>query len=254
MCQAKTYCGNLISVPLMVKGTAIGVVNVNNKRTGDPFSNDDISLVVGIAKEAAIAITNAQLYSDLKKSYLDTVMSLTSAIDAKDHYTNWHSQHVMTFAVAIAQEMGLCKEDIDAIRDASLLHDIGKIAVHDATLTKVGELTIEEWDELRSHVTKSAEILRPLRFLKDIVALVEQHHERYDGTGYPYQLKGEQILLGARIMAVADSYSAMVSQRPYRSALSREDAIQELNKHKGTQFDPDVVDAFLAVLAKNKDF
>jgi putative nucleotidyltransferase with HDIG domain len=250
----KYYTSSFISVPLIIKGNAIGVINVNNKKTHEPFTEHDFRLIKGIAREAAIAIANATLYSDLKKTCMETVIALTSAIDAKDHYTNWHSEQVMHFATAIAAEMHLPPAEIEKIRQACLLHDIGKIAVHDAVLMKQEKLTDEEWEEMKSHVTKSVEILRPLGFLQHIIYLVEEHHERYDGNGYPNQLKGEDILLGARIMSVADSFSAMVSERPYSQPLSRDRAIEELIKNKGTQFDPDVVDAFLAILSRNKDF
>ncbi len=248
------YSRSFISVPLLVKETSIGVLNVNNKCSKEPLTEDDFRLIKGIAKEAGIAIANARLYSDLKKTYMDTVISLTSAIDAKDHYTHWHSQQVMHFAIAIAQEMDLSEIEIENIKQACLLHDIGKIAVNDNVLTKPGNLTAEEWDEMKSHVAKSVDILRPLGFLQEVLGLVEQHHERYDGKGYPNQLKGDQILLGARIMTVADSYSAMVSKRPYRDILPREIAIEELISNKGTQFDPVVVDVFVDILKHNKEF
>jgi putative nucleotidyltransferase with HDIG domain len=245
------YTRSFISVPLIVKDTAIGVININNKHTKEPLTNDDFRLIKGIAKEAAIVIANARLFSDLKKTYMDTVISLTSAIDAKDHYTHWHSQQVMNFATAIAHEMGLSELEIDNIKQACLLHDIGKIAVQDNVLTKPGNLLPAEWEEMKSHVNKSVDILRPLGFLKEVLRLIEQHHERYDGKGYPNQLKEDQILLGARIMTVADSFSAMVSKRPYRDALPREIALEELLKNKGTQFDPQVVDVFIKILEKD---
>jgi response regulator RpfG family c-di-GMP phosphodiesterase len=248
--QEKYYTHTLISVPLVAKGEVIGVLNVNNKKTKEPFSKGDFRFVKGVANEAAIAIENALLFTSLEDSYMRSIMALTSAIDAKDHYTRSHSQHVGEYAVAIAKEIGLSDIQIQEIDRACQLHDIGKIGIQDDILTKPGKLTPEEWDQMRLHSLKSAEILKPLDFLGGVIVIVEQHHERYDGKGYPYGLKGEQINLGARIMAVADSFDAMVTDRPYHKALLREEAVEELKRCSGTQFDPKMVEAFLKVLTK----
>jgi putative nucleotidyltransferase with HDIG domain len=251
--QEKYYTHSFISVPLVVREEVIGVINVNNKRSKEPFTEDDFRFIKGIANEAAIAVENAQLYSSLEDTYLRTVMALTSAVDARDHYTKTHSEHVTEYAVAIAKEMGFSDKDIEELKQACQLHDLGKIGVHDFILTKPGKLTPDEWDEIKLHTLKSAEILRPLLFLDGVIELVEQHHERYDGKGYPFGIKGENIRLGARIMAVADSFDAMITERPYRKAFTKEEAIEELKKCSGTQFDPKVVEAFLKVLEKNPD-
>lgn len=251
--QEKYYTHSFISVPLVIKDEVIGVVNANNKRSKLPFTEDDFRFIKGIGNEAAIAVENAQLYSSLEDTYLRTVMALTSAIDARDHYTKTHSEHVTEFAIAIAREMGLSEKEVEEIKQACQLHDLGKIGVHDFILTKPGKLSPEEWDEIKLHSLKSAEILRPLLFLNGVIELVEQHHERYDGRGYPFGIKGENIRLGARIMAVADSFDAMITERPYRKAFTKEEAIEELKKCSGTQFDPKAVEAFLKVLEKNSD-
>ncbi|MCD6228404.1 MAG: response regulator [Candidatus Omnitrophica bacterium] len=244
------YTHSFISVPLIVKEGAIGVINVNNKKTKQPLTNDDFRIVKGIANKAAIAVENVRLYSTLEDSYIRTVTALTSAIDAKDHYTKSHSEHVSQYAVAIGREMGLSEREIEEIRQACQLHDLGKIGVHDYILTKPGKLTPEEWEEIRQHSLKSAEILKPLIFLGEAIDLIKQHHERYDGKGYPYGLKGDQIKLGARIIAVADSFDAMTTDRPYRRARTKEEAIEEIKKCSGTQFDPKVVEAFLRIVDK----
>lgn len=248
--QEKYYTHSFISIPLVVKDEVVGVINVNNKRSRQPFTEDDLRFIKGVAAEAAIAIENARLYTSLEDTYIRTVMALTSAIDAKDHYTKTHSEHVTEYAVAIAMEMGLPEARIEEIRQASQLHDLGKIGVHDYILTKPGKLTPEEWEEIRLHSLKSAEILRPLAFLGNVIGLIEQHHERYDGEGYPYGTKGEDIKLGSRIMAVADSFDAMVTDRPYRKAFSKEEAVEELKRCSGAQFDPKAVEAFLKVVDK----
>lgn len=251
--QEKYYTHSFISVPLVVKDEAIGVININNKRSRQPFTEDDFRFIKGIANEAAIAIENALLYSSLEDTYLRTVMALTSAIDARDHYTKTHSEHVTEYAIAIAKEMGLSEKEIEEIKQACQLHDLGKIGVHDYILNKPGKLTPEEWNEIKLHTLKSAEILRPLVFLNGVIELVEQHHERYDGQGYPFGIKAEAIKLGARIMAVADSFDAMITERPYRKAFTKEQAIEELKRCSGSQFDPEVVEAFLRLLEKNPE-
>jgi HD-GYP domain-containing protein (c-di-GMP phosphodiesterase class II) len=151
----------------------------------------------------------------------------------------------------IAREMQLSVKEIDEIRSACELHDLGKIGVHDYILAKSEKLTAEEWEEIKLHSLKSANILMPFNFLDGVVDLVRQHHERYDGTGYPDGLKGEAIKLGARIMAVADAFDAMVSKRPYREQpFTKQEAIEEIKKNSETQFDPEVVKAFLRIVDK----
>jgi len=191
------------------------------------------------------------LYEELQTTYLRTIKALAQAIDARDHYTHRHSENVTKYSVMIAQEMELSANEIDEIRQACGLHDLGKIGIHDYVLTKPGKLTAQEWEEVRLHSLKGAEILAPLKFLDEAIRLIQQHHERYDGKGYPYGLKGESILLGARIMAVADAFDAMISERPYREKpLTKEKAIEEVKKSSGTQFDPQVVKAFLKIIDK----
>ena len=248
----KYYSASLISVPLVVKNSCIGVLNVNSHAGGGSFDKDDLWLLEGLASQAAIAIENARLYVSLQDTYMRTILSLTTALDAKDHYTKTHSENVTRYATAIAVELGLTDSEIEKIKWACQLHDLGKIGIHDYILTKPGELSPEEWDEMRQHSLKSAEILRPLEFLEESVVMIEQHHERFDGKGYPFGLKNEDILVGARIIAVVDAYDAMTTDRPYRKALSREAAAEELKVNKGKQFDPQVVDAFIRVLSKEK--
>jgi putative nucleotidyltransferase with HDIG domain len=247
----KYYTRSFISVPLLSKDRVIGVINVNNKKSKDIFTKDDYRFIKGVAAEATIGIENARLYQSLEDSYMRTVLVLTSAIDAKDHYTNKHSQHVCEYASAVAKELNLSEEEIKNLERACKLHDIGKIGIEDTILTKPDKLTPEEWNKMKTHPSKSAEILRPLAFLNEVIKLVEQHHERYDGTGYPSSKKAEEITLGARIITVVDSFDAMFTDRPYRKALTKEAAIEELKKGSGTQFDPKVVEVFLRVLEQS---
>ncbi|MFC1699228.1 HD domain-containing phosphohydrolase [Candidatus Omnitrophota bacterium] len=191
------------------------------------------------------------LYRNIHSAYMSTVKALAQVIDAKDHYTHSHSKKVTKYATAIAQELDFPSEQIEVLREACQLHDLGKIGIHDYILNKPDKLTKKEWDEVRLHSLRGAEILDPLAFLEDVTVLIKQHHERYDGKGYPLGLKAKDIKQGALIIAVADSFDAMISERPYRKPFSKEYAIAELKKNSGTQFDPQVVKAFLKILSEN---
>jgi len=189
------------------------------------------------------------LYEDLRDTYMRTIKALAQAIDARDHYTHSHSTNVSRYANIMASEMGLDTHKVEEITDACQLHDLGKIGIHDYVLTKPGKLTPEEFEEVKLHALKGAQILEPLTFLEGVIRIVKQHHERYDGKGYPYGLKGDQIDIGARIMAIADTYDAMTSARPYRTqGVSKEETIEEIKNGSGTQFDPKVVEVFLKVV------
>jgi putative nucleotidyltransferase with HDIG domain len=180
-----------------------------------------------------------------------TIKALAQAIEARDHYTHSHSENVAKIAMAIATEMSLPAVEIETIKEACELHDLGKIGIEDAILLKPTSLTSQEWDQIKKHPITGAQILEPLTFLNDVIELVRQHHEHYDGSGYPEGRRGEDILLGARIIHLADAYEAMRSSRSYRKMpLSREDAIIEIKKHSGTQFDPRVVESFMRIVDK----
>jgi putative nucleotidyltransferase with HDIG domain len=246
--QERYYLGSFISVPLRWGDRIVGVINLNQKKNASAFSEDDLRLLEEIAIECSTAIENAKLYKNLQETYLSTIAALAAIIDAKDHYTRQHSENVTRLAVAIAKEDGLKEEEVDLIRRACQLHDLGKISIHDYILTKPDKLSSSEWEEMKQHPEKAAQILSPLAFMEKVVSYIREHHERYDGKGYPSAKKGEEISLGARIMAVADAFDAMISERPYRHALSIEEAINELKLYSGTQFDPRVVKLLLNVL------
>ncbi|MFH1460464.1 MAG: HD domain-containing phosphohydrolase [Candidatus Omnitrophota bacterium] len=208
-----------------------------------PFDPSDIKITIRkIIEKQRLHADNVQLF--------DTIKILALALDARDHYTHGHSEQVTEYAVSIAQEMGLSVQEIDRIRDAGILHDIGKIGIPDAVLLKPGPLNDEEYALIKKHPSIGRKILEPVNCLADKVPLIYHHHEHFDGQGYPEGLKAESIPVGARILAIADAYQAMTSDRPYRKALSIEVAVDELIKNKNKQFDGRIVDVFLNILKR----
>jgi HD-GYP domain-containing protein (c-di-GMP phosphodiesterase class II) len=236
---------SMLCVPMCHKDTVVGVLQVLN-RTGDiPFNDHDLETLVNVANQAVSAIENARLYENIQKIYLSTIEVLATAIDAKDPYTQGHSRRVTQYSVAIAEQMGLAQTEIENIRYAGLLHDVGKIGIKDSIIRKPGRLTDEEYAIIKMHPSIGARILRPVDFLADKIPGVLHHHEYYDGRGYPDHLIGTDIPLAGRIICVADAFDAMTTNRPYRKGLSVNTVIAELKKFSGKQFDPECVQAFL---------
>jgi putative nucleotidyltransferase with HDIG domain len=201
-----------------------------------------------LAAPFVIARKTFRVYLELSAAYADTVRSLVQALEAKDPYTRGHSERVAEYAKAIAGGLGLSVAQIERVEIAALLHDVGKIGIPEATLSKAGPLTAEEYAEIREHPAKGASVLLEVEFLAEAASTVAAHHERMDGTGYPMRLSADDIPLDARILAVADAYDAMTSSRPYRAALRHESAVQELVAVAGTQLDRLAVDALLSHL------
>ncbi len=213
-------------------------------------------VVVGVIwfREKATSVSLDEAVRDLrlakvrlKEGYFSTMRSLALAIEAKDPYTRGHSARVVKYALLIAREMRLSEEERTVIRNAGVLHDIGKIAIADHVLGKPGKLSDDEFESIKKHPALGVDILKPLPFLKGELSIILEHHERVDGGGY-HRLPETEIPLASRIIAVADSYDAMTSDRPYRKAYPRDKAVQELKEHAGSQFDEEVVDAFLKAL------
>lgn len=243
---------SFIAVPLKIKNSVIGVLNVHSKHEEKRFGEMDIKLLEILADQAAVGIENIQLYGDMKGMYLGTIKMLAKAIDAKDPYTKGHSEKVTEFAVEIAEEMKLSEKLIKNIEFAALIHDIGKIGVKDSVLAKPSRLSESEYAMIKKHPAIGEQIIAPIEFLTNITPLVLYHHEHYDGNGYPEGLRGAEIPIGARILNVADSYEAMTSERPYSNSMTQEQAIEELKDKSGSQFDLEIVDAFLKVLEKKR--
>ena len=194
-----------------------------------------------------------ELYTKMRKVYLDTIRALAAAIDAKDPYTKGHSERVAETSVALAQELNLSDKDIENIEYTALLHDIGKIGIADNILGKTSSLTNKEFDKIKEHPVMGAKIIEPVDFLKNSYKAIYHHHEKYNGKGYPDGLKEKDIPLSARIIAVADAYDAMGSDRPYRKKLNKDKILNELKDQAGKQFDPEVVEALISVLDRERE-
>ncbi|MBV1758830.1 MAG: HD domain-containing protein [Dethiosulfatibacter sp.] len=191
-----------------------------------------------------------KLYVDMRKNYYDTVKALINAIEAKDPYTSGHANRVGEYSVAIAQEINLSPKQIEIIKNAALLHDIGKIGIDDRILNKQERLSDLELEVIRNHPSIGYDIIKDIGFLKDVMNIVKHHHEKWDGSGYPMGLKGSEIPIETTILTISDSYDAMTTDRPYRKALSSEEAIKELLKYSGTQFNPEIIDKAIETLRK----
>jgi response regulator RpfG family c-di-GMP phosphodiesterase len=191
-----------------------------------------------------------RLYEDLQESYESTLQALVTALDFRDNETQGHSHRVVEYAVQVATKLNIVEPELSWIRRGAILHDVGKIGISDAILRKPGKLDPEEWEEMRRHPELGYRMLKRIRFLEPALDIVYCHQERYDGSGYPRQLKGEDIPLGARIFSVVDTFDAMTSDRPYRAALSIAEARDEIKTWSGRQFDPKVADAFLSIDAE----
>ena len=236
------------SIALLRNDELIGVLDLAGAQE-HVFASVDRHLLERVGTHLSLAINNARLYDEIKRMHLGNLKALSSALNAKDYYTLGHAARVGAYMVLLGRELGWSDETTHQVEEAAYLHDIGKIGVSDRVLLKPSGLNSREWDLMRQHPIFSADILRPL-FADDLVLGVRHHHEHWDGTGYPDGLAGEAIPLVARAMCVADSYDAMSFRRPYRQALAYHEALAELDRCCGTQFDPEIVAAFERVLAR----
>lgn len=240
-----------IFVPLTIRSNAIGILCICRISTQHPFTASDVELISVLSGQAAAAIENARLYEKLEQSYLSTIITLSGVVEARDQYTDKHMKDISEYSVEIAKKLKLPDDEIENIRKAALLHDLGKISVPDRILMKPDKLSEEEMDVIKRHPSSGAKLIEKVEPLKRASEIIRHHQECFDGTGYPDGLKGEDIPLGARIIAVADAFGAMTTSRPYRKALSINDAVNELKQYAGTQFDPQIVEIFLSILEEN---
>lgn len=238
---------DVICVPLRIKEGIIGVIQGINKREGE-FSRDDLELFLALADQIAIALDNARLYEELNVMTLRLVEGLSEAMEKRDSYSGGHPQRVMKICMAMSQYLPLSAEEKRQLTLAAVLHDIGKVGITDQILGKHGVLTVEEMEVIRGHPTAGAAIVGHIKQLQSIIPAIKYHHEHYDGSGYPEGLRGEEIPLVARIIAVADTYDAIIHERAYRGGMSKSKAVAEIAENAGTQFDPHMVEAFARAL------
>jgi putative nucleotidyltransferase with HDIG domain len=256
--------GATVCIPSYFKKQLLGILILGEKESGRTYSKRDLGLLVTLANDAAMAISNAQLIERLQgkieevqelyirehKLFVHTSIALATAIDAKDPYTHGHTERVTRYSLEIFNEMGNKECSEESLHIAALLHDIGKIGVPDIVLNKKGSLKTHERRKIEEHTTIGANILMPIRELGGVIDGVRHHHEKFDGTGYPDGLRGDHIPFISRIIAVADTFDAITTDRPYRKKKGMDPAITEVSKHSGTQFDPEVVKAFLLAYQK----
>ncbi len=236
-----------ICVPLVHGRQTLGVIYLDTLGMPSAFTLDDLRMVTAMAAPAAVQIRNLHFMDQLSRAYLDTMEVLANAIEARDHYTVGHTWRVTRLAVAMVDRLGWSAQQRRYTEMGGILHDIGKIAVEDAILRKRGPLTPEEFQKMQLHPEHGARILKDVEFLKPVIPYVLFHQERWDGRGYPFQLKGEDVPVEGRLLAVCDAFDAMTSHRPYRETREPDDAIRELKLNQGHQFDPEMVEAFLDV-------
>jgi putative nucleotidyltransferase with HDIG domain len=236
---------SFLLAPLSVKDTLFGAIVVCHDDHGTKFSKEDQLILTVLGRKMTLALENLILYQTLYKHFVNTLKALVASVEAKDQYTERHSQRVTQMAKRVASRLGCSAAQLESLEFAGLLHDIGKIGVSELVLQKKGPLTEEEWRHIRKHPAVGEAIVQSLQVFPLECAIIRHHHERWDGTGYPDGLSGTNIPFLARILAVADAFDAMISNRPYRSAKSFEEGLAELERCGETQFDPEVVDAFV---------
>ncbi len=236
---------SLICAPLKAKDTVVGIIKLGNCEPVT-YTAEDLKLFSTLASLAAVAIENASLYEQLKDAFYMTIYTLAETIEKRDPYTGNHTKRVMEYSLAIGKTLGLPEEDMARLQLGAVLHDIGKIGIRDNVLLKESALTDEEFAQIKMHPVYGEEIISRISQLKSTIPGVKHHHEKFDGKGYPDGLKGNNIDITARIISVADTFDAMTSTRPYRIGLTLDVAFEELKKYSGSQFDPEVVDAFIA--------
>lgn len=237
-----------ICAPLISREKVLGIIYLDSTDKSNLYTKDDLALLSAMALKAGIAVDNARLYDDMRTMFFNTVETLVRAIQARDPYTSGHSGRVSRYCLQMAEKLHLGTKEKQHAYLTALLHDIGKIGIPDELLNRPGKLSDDEHKRVRGHVQVGANMLKALGEMSPVVPLILHHHEAWDGSGYPDGLSGEEIPLISRIVAVADTFDAMTSDRPYRKARTKADAVAELKRCSGTMFDPKVVEIFLEVI------
>jgi HD-GYP domain-containing protein (c-di-GMP phosphodiesterase class II) len=243
----------VMCVPLRTSDAILGALYVDSLSAAGRFSEADLELMAALGNQAGVALHRVRLMGEIERLLLDTIRAIAATIDAKDGYTHRHSERVATLARRIALEIGLTADEQQTAELSALLHDVGKIAVPDSILNKPGRLTEAEYEEMKKHPLHGARIISNIQSpaVTAVLPGVQYHHERWDGSGYPEGLRGEQIPLLGRLLGVADFFDAMTSTRPYRAASSTEEALALLREKSGTHFDARIVEAVLRLYERD---
>lgn len=239
---------SLMFLPMVIKDKPVGVAALLSMTRGYRFTEGSKKALSILVNNVSVAVENARLYEDIVDILEDTVNSFARTLDAKDKYASGHSERVTRYSLLIAHQLKLSRDDMDTLAQAGLLHDIGKIGISEFLLNKKGALDWDEYEETKLHPVIGRDILAPVEQFQHLAEIIYYHHERYDGGGYPEGISGDKIPLLSRIIAVADAFDAMTSTRSYREKLNREKAVLEIQANSGTQFDPEIVDAFLKIV------
>jgi len=242
--RSKFTTRDMVCVPVKSKDRILGVLQAINKKN-NIFVEEDKEVLIALSTQVAIAIENANLYQELRETFYSTAQALAETIEKKDPYTGGHTKRVMIYSYEIGKALGLSKKELENLKLAAILHDVGKIGVRDDILLKEDRLNGEEFEIMIMHSRYGAEILSHIKQLKDVIPGVRSHHERIDGKGYPDNLKNGDIPMMARIIAVADTFDALTAARPYGKKISFEAAFKILRKNAGIKFDKDIVDTFI---------
>jgi len=252
-------------VPAFYRKNLMAILLLGEKQDSTPFDEEELNFFAALASDTAMAVRNAQLFTNLSKEakrnrelFIQTIMVLGSTIEAKDVYTHGHTERVTNYAMEIARQMEtngsikFTKEFYENLYISGLLHDIGKIAVPESILNKTGKLTKDEYETMKTHAARGAEMVKPLNLSKECIDGIRHHHERHDGRGYPDGLTGGELPITAAILAVADAFDAMTSNRSYRKAMSKEEGIKVVKENSGTQFNPIPAKAMLELFKQGK--
>lgn len=254
-----------VCIPSYFREDLLALLLLGSKKNLEKFGRDELDFFTALASDVAMAIRNAQLFRELELElerkhglFINTTIALAAAIDAKDHYTHGHTARVTSLSLKIAKQLGIKNRQVfdekflEQLHIASLLHDIGKIGIPESILNKAGPLSAEEKKKMQEHPTLGTTILQPIKELGDAILGVKYHHEKYDGSGYPEGLEGDQIPLIASIISIADTFDAMTTDRPYRKAFSKKEAIEEIQQASAKQFDPQIANALVELYQANK--